>query len=147
MIRDLDDPDPNQRGRGNECERFCAKARSAAGRIEAMLDDPSPVVRARAAVALFSIDPMNTLVLPSLMNALDSTEVAVLDDAIAAITKLGPGGAEAAPKLTKIISRMDLTDGGIIGEELAYEVCQTKALRREGTGRCQSRFRRRLDEP
>ena len=88
---------------------FGAKARSAIGRLEALLDDPSPVVRVEAAVTLLSVDPANPRILPALNGALDSNDIDVLVDAI----RRGHGDRsevrDSRAKLKKIVSRMDLT--------------------------------------
>ena len=106
---------------------FGAKARSAASRLEALLDDPSPLVRVEAAVALLSVDPANPRILPALNSELDSNDIDVLVDAILAITKIGPRCAILAPKLKKIVSRMDLTSGTRKGDDLTDEVFAAKA--------------------
>jgi len=129
IIRDLDDPDLDHRDRAIKfLSDFGAKARAAAGRLEALLDDPSPVVRAKAAVALLSVDPANPRVFPALTSALDSTNIDVLNETIPAIAKLGPKGAIIAPKLKKIVARTDLTNGALIGSIFATKASAAEAL-------------------
>ena len=128
MIADLGSPDPDQRADAVANLRvFGAKARTVAGRLEKMLDDPAPLVRVKAAVVLLSVDPVNPRVVPALVSALDSTDIDVLDDAISAIEKLGSKAAVTAPKLKRILARTDLTNGNLIGDDLAYEVASMKA--------------------
>jgi HEAT repeat protein len=120
IIKDLEDPNPDRRADAVMIlSHFGAKAHAAAGRVAALLDDPSPNVRVKAAVALLSVDPANPRVLPALSSALDSSDIDVLDDAIPAIAKHGPKGAIVAPKLKKIVARMDLTSGTQIGNLFA----------------------------
>jgi HEAT repeat protein len=128
MISDLNDPDPDRRADAiTTLSDFGARAQFTVGRLEALLSDPSPSVQVKAVVALCNVDPANPRVLPALWSALDSTELDVLNDAIAAIAKLGPRGVDAAPSLKKVIARTNLTNGKEIGNDLAYEVRQTKA--------------------
>jgi HEAT repeat protein len=129
IIKDLNDPDPDRRASAVLIlSQFGAKARSAAGPLEALLDDPSPIVRVRAAVALFSVDPAHPRVLPALSSALDSSDVDILDEAVPAIAKLGPKGAIVAPKLKKIVARMDLTSGTQTGNIFATKAGATETL-------------------
>jgi HEAT repeat protein len=129
IIGDLNDPDPDRRASAVLIlSQFGAKARSAAGRLQTLLDDPSPVVRVKAAVALLSVDPANPRVLPALSIALDSSDVDILDDAVSAIAKLGPKGAIVAAQLKKIVARTDLTSGTQFGNVFATKASTAEAL-------------------
>ena len=110
---------------------FGTAARAVAGKLEILLDDSSPSVRAGAAVALLNVDRESHRVLPALISSLDSTDLDVLDDVISAVAKLGAGANKAAPKLEKIIARTDLTRAKDDGDNLAYGVSQTKACAAE----------------
>ena len=128
MIGRLDDTDPRRCAAAILCvSEFGTAARAVAGKLEILLDDSSPSVRAGAAVALLNVDPESHRVLPALISSLDSTDLDVLDDVISAVAKLGAGANKAAPKLEKIIARTDLTRAKDDGDNLAYGVSQTKA--------------------
>jgi HEAT repeat protein len=132
MIARLDDPDP---GRCTDAilrvSEFGETARSLAGKLETLLEKPSPSVRAKAAIALLNVDPENHRFLPALISALDSTDLDVLDDVISAVAKLGRGAKVAAPKLEKVIARTDLIRDKDDGDNLAYEVSQTRVCAAE----------------
>jgi HEAT repeat protein len=129
IIGDLNDPDPDRRASAVLIlSQFGAKAHSAAGRLVALVDDPSPVVRVRAAVALFSVDPAHPRVLSALSSALDSSDIDILDEAIPAIAQLGSNGAVVAPKLKSIVARMGLASGTQRGDVFSTKARAAEAL-------------------
>jgi HEAT repeat protein len=108
MIAALDDPDPDQRAHAvNVVSDFGAGARSAVGKLEALLDDASPMVREQAAMALWNIDPANRRVSAALAVALESANDDVVSAAIPEVAKLGPKGAALALALKKVIARTE----------------------------------------
>lgn len=129
IIKDLNDPDPDRRASAVLIlSEFGTKAHSAAGQLEALLDDPSPVLRVNAAGALLSVDPANPRILAALSSALDSRDIDILDSAIDAIAKLGPSGALVAPKLKSIVARMGLASGTQRGDVFSTKARAALAL-------------------
>lgn len=122
LIRRLNDADSQRRVEAANLllQFFGPRARVASSRLEAVLNDPVPLVRVAAAAALARIDPTSARALSVLIVALDSADVEVLEPAITAIGELGPRAATAVPKLRKIIGRDDLThksyDGDLLDE-------------------------------
>ncbi len=131
LIRQLDDPDPNHRiEAANQLNTvFGPAAKVAAPRLEAALNDPSPLIRVSMAAALASVDPANPRALSVLLASLDSTDLEVLEPAIAAIGELGPRAEVAVPKLKKIVGRNDLTDQRYDDERLegTIDYCKISA--------------------
>jgi HEAT repeat protein len=121
LIRQLGDTDPRRRVEvANLLGLFYGpKATSAVQRLEAALNDPVPLVRVSAAVALSRVDPSSPRALSVLLVALDSTDLEVLEPAITAVGELGPRAATAVPKLKRIVGRDDLAHQSYEGESLA----------------------------
>jgi HEAT repeat protein len=75
--------------------------------LVALLRDPDPLRRRRAAVILARIGPPAAEAVPSLVQALSDSDLAVRKSAARALGQIGPAAASAVPALIQVLDQDD----------------------------------------